>query len=572
MNHQRALLHSLGRVPPRSFVYRHGALCASLTLALGGCNAVLGLDEPTLKFDAGLDSSRDTGTDGRADGPRVEAGTGGGGSSGAGGAGGAQADSATDVGGTAGMSGAGGTIGGAAGVGGSTGGVGGATGGVGGAAGMGGAAGNGGTLDGSVGDADSTVDSGLAGPDGDTAIDGEADRAPMADAADAGPPDVSVDAQPDAAEAGDAPSDAAPEGSAPPPPFPCQYQKLQHFTHTTNWQVRGITAGKDGNLWTMETLEHTRTARIVRIAPTSTSSVNVTEYPIHTADSFGQDIVWGPDGKVWFTEPVAMRIGRLDPVTGIIDEFRLDKEGKSWPRWLAVGRDGNIWFARSCDQDDEKRTDNNPDNDGDNPFNGDSLGYITPTEIPAIKEFPVTTDGRQITNMVEGPDHKMWFTQQRRVCRMTMTGELAGQFACYDIPQPMFTTRFLSNFIGLAEGPDGNMWFTGGWADNKVGSLSVDGNWNAIELEPFGTNPLSSNSRLPMAITAAPDHNLYFVEYASAEMGRVNFAEGTVTHFPLSPHYEPIEIVVGPDGNIWLSEFGGVACFGLHPDVDASAP
>jgi virginiamycin B lyase len=57
--------------------------------------------------------------------------------------------------------------------------------------------------------------------------------------------------------------------------------------------------------------------------------------------AYGLDVAG--DGKVWFVEREANKIGRLDPTTGKIDEFKTP--GVDVPRRMGADWDGNIWVG-----------------------------------------------------------------------------------------------------------------------------------------------------------------------------------------------------------------------------------
>ena len=59
------------------------------------------------------------------------------------------------------------------------------------------------------------------------------------------------------------------------------------------------------------------------------------------AGGYGLDVAG--DGNVWFVEREANRVGRLDPVTGKIDEF--PTPGNDIPRRMGADWNGDIWVA-----------------------------------------------------------------------------------------------------------------------------------------------------------------------------------------------------------------------------------
>ena len=66
-----------------------------------------------------------------------------------------------------------------------------------------------------------------------------------------------------------------------------------------------------------------------------------------TANAQPEDIVLGPDGKLWFAETAIDKIGRVTPGNPpLIEEFALPA-GFTEPFNITVGPDGKIWFTCS---------------------------------------------------------------------------------------------------------------------------------------------------------------------------------------------------------------------------------
>ena len=64
-----------------------------------------------------------------------------------------------------------------------------------------------------------------------------------------------------------------------------------------------------------------------------------------TASSTAQDIVLGPDGKLWFTENAVDKIGRVTPGNPpLIEEFDVPTNFVE-PLNITVGPDNKIWFS-----------------------------------------------------------------------------------------------------------------------------------------------------------------------------------------------------------------------------------
>src|SRR5258708_15781845 len=79
---------------------------------------------------------------------------------------------------------------------------------------------------------------------------------------------------------------------------------------------------------------------------TEVSELNVTirEWDVARKGAHPHDPAVGADGALWFTEQMANKLGRLDPVTGTFKEYPLKLED-SGPHGLVADRDGNIWFT-----------------------------------------------------------------------------------------------------------------------------------------------------------------------------------------------------------------------------------
>ncbi len=69
----------------------------------------------------------------------------------------------------------------------------------------------------------------------------------------------------------------------------------------------------------------------------------MTELPIPTAYSAPVGIAAGPDGRLWFAEQNADKIGRMT-TAGVVTEFATPTAG-SLPQFIAAGPDGNLWFT-----------------------------------------------------------------------------------------------------------------------------------------------------------------------------------------------------------------------------------
>src|SRR5262245_8518443 len=72
----------------------------------------------------------------------------------------------------------------------------------------------------------------------------------------------------------------------------------------------------------------------------------IVEYPTATAGSGPADIKLGPDGRLYFAELSANKIGRRDADGRTVD-FPLPSS-RCGPGSLAVEPNGNVWYTRGC--------------------------------------------------------------------------------------------------------------------------------------------------------------------------------------------------------------------------------
>ncbi len=223
-------------------------------------------------------------------------------------------------------------------------------------------------------------------------------------------------------------------------------------------------------------------------------------------------ITASPDGNLWFTEPVASRIGRIT-TAGVVTDFATPTPNAS-PSGIAVGPDGNLWFTERA-----------------------GLGRITPAGV--ISEFPIPPDGGagiSPSQLTAGPDGRLWFTSPGdcRVGNMTLQG--------------VFTTYLATcNLAGIAAGADGNLWFPSGGASGSAATIS--------RITPSGviTSFTIPSDNAGYGITAGPDGNVWYA--ADSKVGRVTPA-GVITEYGSNGSQL---ITQGPNGTLVYSALlGGV--------------
>jgi streptogramin lyase len=177
---------------------------------------------------------------------------------------------------------------------------------------------------------------------------------------------------------------------------------------------------------------------------------------------------------------------------------------------------------------------------------------------PTFAEFPLPS-GTNGANIAAGPDGNLWFTEPRKIGRITPEGVVT------EFPLPPATRSAAAADIVAA--PDGNLWFL---LDGTTPLGQPTGRIPEIgRITPAGviTEFPTPAGSYPANITAGPDGNLWFLQVGMPtqvpvgtlpEIGRITPA-GVITEFPLAmdPHvtelFKPGDIVVGSDGNLWVT-------------------
>ena len=107
-----------------------------------------------------------------------------------------------------------------------------------------------------------------------------------------------------------------------------------------------------------------------------------------------------------------------------------------------------------------------------------------------------------------------------------------------------------SDPIGIASGSDGNLWFvmSNGNAINSIAPSS-----HTVTAYPYTT----ISGAAALEITSDSNGNLWFTQDQGNQVGEFNPTTGNFTEYPLpTPNSGPEGIKLGPDGNLWFTEFG----------------
>jgi streptogramin lyase len=277
---------------------------------------------------------------------------------------------------------------------------------------------------------------------------------------------------------------------------------------------RELISGPDGNLW-FPTDDQARPGAmgLSGIAKMNPTTGSVQEFQLPSGSGPNQQIVFGPDGNIWFADwkvGVGYFMGQMDPTSGLVKDFPLSRQIGVGPNGgITVGPDGNLWFADS-----------------------EGIGKFNPL-TGALQMYPVGFS----RGLTVGPEGAIWFNQGNvgpfQIGRLNPSDGSVREFAILD------GHGFME---GMTTGPDGNIWFTGGTFGNIDPATDA---MHFLDLPP--------GAFLNWGIVTGPDGNLWF-SYGAADsitgetmgyLGQFNPRTGTIRSFALAP-FAPASAVQPP--------------------------
>ena len=228
----------------------------------------------------------------------------------------------------------------------------------------------------------------------------------------------------------------------------------------------------------------------------------------------------GADGSLWYTGMQSNTLGRLDPRTGKIKEYRV-KAPNSGPHGLVADKHGNIWFTANYKGYIGKL----------DPRTGNVMEYPIPDPTAHDPHTPVF-------------DQKgtLWFTVQEG----NFVGRLDPQTGVMKL-QPSPTSHSVP--YGIAVNSKGIPFFCE-FGTNKLGAI----NPNTMEITEYTLHEGARPRRL--AITS--DDMIYYTDFARGYLGWLDPNTRNIEEWasPGGPESRPYGIAITPDGVVWYSESG----------------
>jgi streptogramin lyase len=225
-------------------------------------------------------------------------------------------------------------------------------------------------------------------------------------------------------------------------------------------------------------------------------------------------------------------------------EYRIPTAG-SGVNDITAGPDGNLWFSEG---------------------NVDKIGRITTGGTVSEFKIPPCSDPCVPSSVTDGPDGNLWFVTRSGPWHYIGRIATGGAVSMFRLRAGGgFCHWYYNTAAGITAGPDGNLWFADTLTQvtchpNKDMNLRYTYASLIDRMTPGGitTEFLISKSKLdPDRITVGPDRNLWFTEFSGDRIGRIT-TSGATTEFSIpTAAAGPDQITVGPDGNLWFTEYAG---------------
>jgi len=172
--------------------------------------------------------------------------------------------------------------------------------------------------------------------------------------------------------------------------------------------------------------------------------VIITEYELPRLELATHDVVADSKGHIWYSPHRSSFIGRLDPKTGAVQEFRVPREGTGvlpGTHWIAVDKNDVVWGTENWGHNIYRL----------DPKNGEFK------RIPWKVTEPVNSPA--VGNVAFDPDGFIWRTRERKVSKVeALTGNLVTSYP---------TKKFASTY-GSAMSKDGRYFGGGAWPRDGV--------------------------------------------------------------------------------------------------------
>ncbi len=247
-------------------------------------------------------------------------------------------------------------------------------------------------------------------------------------------------------------------------------------------------------------------------------NIEITEWTVPTLGQRSRDPIEAPDGSIWWTGMWASLTGRLDPETGVMEEYRLPPTSR--PHTIVPDEEGNIWYTGNSNA---------------------TIGKLDP-KTGLVTEFK--TEARDPHSASFHPNGNLYFTAQGAAV-LGRLNPLTGDLKEIDTePRP----------YGIQVGPDGTVWVAYN-GTNKIGAMHPD----SMEVKYYEVPDTRTRVR---RLGLDSQGMVWFVNSTMGKIGRLDPETGQIKQWdsPSGPNSHPYALAV-IDDVIWYNESG------MRPDA-----
>ena len=248
-------------------------------------------------------------------------------------------------------------------------------------------------------------------------------------------------------------------------------------------------------------------------------SISLKEWKTPTLGQRSRDPVEAPDGSIWWAGQFGNLIGRIDPKTGAMKEYKLPENAN--PHSVTPDRGGNIWYTGN---------------------NNATIGKFDPRS-GIITEYKMPDPAARDPHTAEfDKNGTLWFTLQQS----NMVGRLKPATGEIDLVK-MPTAR--SRPYGIKVAADGALW------------VACNGSNCVVRIDPetmaIREYKLPNGKTTVRRLDIAGDGMIWYVNSSQGRLGRLDPKSGAIKEWP-SPsgsksHPYAIAII---DGIVWYNESG----------------
>lgn len=240
-------------------------------------------------------------------------------------------------------------------------------------------------------------------------------------------------------------------------------------------------------------------------------NIEITEWMVPTLGQRSRDPIEAPDGSIWWTGMWASLTGRLDPDTGVMEEYKLPPTSR--PHSIVPDEDGNIWYTGNS--------------------NG-TIGMLDP-DTGLITEYK--TEARDPHSAVFHPNGNLYFTSQGAAMLGRLNPETGDMKEIDTEPRP----------YGIRVATDGTVWVAYNGI-NKIGAMDPD----TMEVKYYEIPDERTRVR---RLDLDSKGIVWFVNSTMGKVGRLDPATGEIKQWdsPSGEKSHPYALSV-VDDVVWYNE------------------